>query len=162
MPLCTPKMRRQAAALTDARCTLPLIGRADWWALWFRALGHKDISLRGRIHSHLSTEYLDVMEAIGGHGIAIGNPILFRDDIDAGRLVPAHDLVVGDGRVFWYTWPVARQASRKITTFREWVADEAVRDVARARDFLRGARIADAAELTAVTRQLQSEGLAAE
>src|SRR5215510_10110655 len=93
MPLCTPKMRRYAASLTDARRAheVPLIGRADWWALWFRALGHKDVSLRGRIHSHLSTEYLDVMEAIGGHGIAIGNPILFRDDLDAGRLVPAHD-----------------------------------------------------------------------
>jgi len=57
---------------------------------------------------------------------------------------------------------VARQDSRKIATFRDWVADEAAREVTRARDFLRGARIADAAELTAVTRQLQSEGMAAE
>src|SRR5262245_4149933 len=126
MPLCSPKLRKAAGALTDARKAhdVPLIGRADWWALWFRALGGKDVSLKGRIHSHLSTEYLDAKEAIAGHGITIGSPILFRDDIDAGRLVPAHDLVVGDGRVFWFTYPVARQDSRKVTAFRDWIVDE--------------------------------------
>ena len=163
MPLCSPKLRKAAAALTDARRAheVPLIGRADWWALWFRALGGKDVSLKGRIHSHLSTEYLDAKEAIAGHGITIGSPILFRDDIDAGRLVPAHDLVVGDGRTFWFAYPVARQDSRKATAFRDWIAEEAEREMSRARVYSRGARIADAAELTAAHRQLLAEGLIA-
>jgi LysR family glycine cleavage system transcriptional activator len=163
MPLCSPKLRKAAGSLTDPRKAndVPLIGRADWWALWFRALGGKDVSLKGRIHSHLSTEYLDAKEAIAGHGITIGSPILFRDDIDAGRLVPAHDLVVGDGRAFWFTYPVARQDSRKVTDFRDWIADEAEREMSRARTYTRGARIADAAELTAATKQLQAEGLVA-
>jgi LysR family glycine cleavage system transcriptional activator len=163
MPLCSPRLRRMAGALTDARRAqdVALIGRADWWALWYRALGSKEVSLRGRIHSHLSTEYLDVMEAIAGHGIAIGNPILFRDDLDSGRLVPAHDLVVGDGRIFWYAYPVARQESRKIQVFRDWIGDESSRALSRARGFLRGARIADAAELSAAARMLQSQGLVA-
>ena len=163
MPLCSPKLRKAAGALTDPRKAndVPLIGRADWWALWFRALGGKDVSLKGRIHSHLSTEYLDAKEAIAGHGITIGSPILFRDDIDAGRLVPAHDLVVGDGRVFWFTYPVARQDSRKVMAFRDWIVDEAEREMSRARIYTRGARIADAAELTAANKQLQSEGLIA-
>jgi LysR family transcriptional regulator, glycine cleavage system transcriptional activator len=163
MPLCSPKLRKLSGALTDPKRSheVPLLGRADWWALWFRALGVREISLKGRIHSHLSTEYLDAKEAIAGHGIAIGSPILFRDDIDAGRLVPAHDLVVGDGRTFWFTYPVARQDSRKIVAFRDWIADEAAREMTRARNYLRGARIADAAELTAANRLLQSEGLTA-
>jgi LysR family glycine cleavage system transcriptional activator len=163
MPLCSPKLRKAAAALTDARRAheVPLIGRADWWALWFRALDGKDVSLKGRIHSHLSTEYLDAKEAIAGHGITIGSPILFRDDIDAGRLVPAHDLVVGDGRTFWFAYPVARQDSRKVAAFRDWIADEAEREMSRARVYSRGARIADAAELTAAHRQLLAEGLIA-
>lgn len=161
MPLCSPKLRRSAGALTDPRSSVPLIGRADWWALWFRALGGKDVSLKGRIHSHLSTEYLDAKEAIAGHGITIGSPILFSDDIDAGRLVPAHDLVVGDGRAFWFTYPVARQESRKVTAFRDWIVDEAGCEMSRARVYTRGARIADAAELSAAHNQLQSEGLSA-
>jgi LysR family glycine cleavage system transcriptional activator len=161
MPLCAPKLRRLAPALVDPRRAhdVPLIGRADWWAIWYRALGQKDVCLRGRIHSHLSTEYLDVMEAIAGHGIAIGNPIFFRAEIEAGRLVPAHDLVVGDGRVFWFTWPVGRQDSRKITVFRDWLVDETARELSRARTWLRGAKIADAAELAAVDRMLKADGL---
>ena len=163
MPLCSPKLRQAANALTDARKAhdVPLIGRADWWALWFRALGNPQVSLKGRIHSHLSTEYLDAKEAIAGHGITIGSPILFRDDIDAGRLVPAHDLVVGDGRTFWFTYPVARQESRKVMAFRDWIVDEAEREMSRARSYTRGARIADAAELMAAHRMLQSDGLIA-
>jgi LysR family glycine cleavage system transcriptional activator len=164
MPLCSPKLRKTAsAALTDPLHApqLPLIGRADWWALWFRALGGNDITLRGRIQSHLSTEYLDAKEAIAGHGVTIGSPILFRDDIDAGRLVPAHDLVVGDGRTFWFTYPVARQDSRKVAALRDWISDQAARELSRARIYTRGARIADAAELNAANRMLQAQGLVA-
>ncbi|HET9864758.1 MAG TPA: LysR substrate-binding domain-containing protein [Steroidobacteraceae bacterium] len=164
MPLCSPRLRKAAAsALADARRSheVPLLGRADWWALWFRALGVADVPLRGRIQSHLSTEYLDAKEAIAGHGIAIGSPILFRDDIDAGRLVPAHELVVGDGRTFWFTYAVARQDSRKVAAFRDWIGDEATRELHRAGVYLRGVRIADAAELNAAHRMLQVQGLVA-
>jgi hypothetical protein len=45
--------------------------------------------------------------------------------------------------------------------FRDWIADEAEHEMSRARSYLRGARIADAAELTAAGRMLQSEGLVA-
>jgi LysR family glycine cleavage system transcriptional activator len=163
MPLCSPKLSKASAALGDPRCALevPLLGRADWWALWFRTSGQNDVSLRSRIRAHLSAEYLDITEAIAGHGIAIGSPILFRDEIDAGRLVPAHDLVVGDGRAFWFTYPVARQESGKVIAFRDWLVDEAQRETTRASSYIRSAKIADADEMNVVTRLVQSEGLAA-
>ena len=85
----------------------------------------------------LSAEYLDIAAAVAGQGIAIGSPILFRAEIDAGRLVPAHDLVVSSGRTFWFTYPIAREQSRKICAFRDWVSDEAARDRSAARGFLR-------------------------
>ncbi|MGH8204139.1 MAG: hypothetical protein ACREST_05975, partial [Steroidobacteraceae bacterium] len=159
----SPKLRKASAALGDPRRALevPLVGRADWWALWFRTSGQKDVSLLGRIRAHLSAEYLDITEAIAGHGIAIGSPILFRGEIDAGRLVPAHELVVGDGRAFWFTYPVARQESRKVIAFRDWLVDEAQRETTRARGYIRSAKIADASEMSVVTRLVQSEGLAA-
>lgn len=163
MPLCSPVLRMAAAELRDPRraSALPLLGRADWWALWFRALGFEDVSLRGRIRAKLSAEHLDVTEAIAGSGIAIGSPILFRDEIEAGRIVPAHELVVGDGRSFWFTYPAARQDSRKIIAFRDWLVDEAARDLFRARDVILGAKIADSAELAAVGRLLAAEELTA-
>lgn len=143
MPLCAPALKDAAAGLVDPRRALDvaLLGRTDWWALWYRALGLEDVPLLGSIGTNLSAEYLDVTQALAGHGIAIGSPILFRNEIDSGRLVPAHDLVAGDGRSFWFTYPVVRQHSRKIVRFREWLCDEAARACDAAADFIRGATI---------------------
>jgi len=142
MPLCSPALKDAAAGLADPRRPLdvPLLGRTDWWALWYRALGFEDVPLLSRIGTNLSAEYLDITEALAGHGIAIGSPILFRNEIDSGRLVPAHDLVAGDGRSFWFTFPIVRQNSRKIVTFREWLCDEAARACDAAAHFTNGAR----------------------
>ena len=130
MPLCAPALKEAAASIADPRRPLdvPLLGRSDWWTLWYRVRGFDDVVLHGRFGTHLSAEYLDIAAAIAGHGIAIGSPILFRNEIEAGRLVPAHDAVASDGRAFWFTFPIAREHSRKIARFREWLCDEASRD----------------------------------
>ena len=73
----------------------------------------------------LTHEYLDIAAAVAGHGIAIGSPLLFRAELDAGRLVPAHDFVGTDGRAFWFIYPAARAHSRKIALFGAWLEAEA-------------------------------------
>ncbi|SHL61942.1 LysR substrate-binding domain-containing protein [Rhodanobacter sp. OK091] len=145
MPLCAPALKNAAAGIADPRSSLdvPLLGRSDWWALWYRSRGFDDVVLHGRFGTHLSAEYLDIAAAIAGHGIAIGSPILFRNEIEAGRLVPAHDAVAGDGRTFWFTCPVARQHSGKITRFRDWLCDEASRDRDAADHYIRRAVIVE-------------------
>ena len=135
--------RQQAAAAGLANpgrpLEVPLLGRADWWALWYRALGFENVPQLRRMGANLSAEYLDVTQALAGDGIAIGSPILFRNEIDSGRLVPAHDRVASDGRSFWFTFPTVRQHSRKIVSFREWLCEEASRACDGAADFIRGA-----------------------
>ena len=145
MPLCAPALKDAAAGIADPRSPLdvPLLGRSDWWALWYRSRGFNDVVLHGRFGTHLSAEYLDIAAAIAGHGIAIGSPILFRNEIEAGRLVPAHDAVTGDGRTFWFTFPVARQHSGKIARFRDWLCDEASRDRDAADHYIRRAVIVE-------------------
>jgi len=145
MPLCAPALKNAAAGIADPRSSLdvPLLGRSDWWALWYRSRDFDDVVLHGRFGTHLSAEYLDIAAAIAGHGIAIGSPILFRNEIEAGRLVPAHDAVAGDGRTFWFTCPVARQHSGKITRFRDWLCDEASRDRDAADHYIRRAVIVE-------------------
>jgi LysR family transcriptional regulator, glycine cleavage system transcriptional activator len=145
MPLCAPALKNAAAGVADPRGPLdvPLLGRSDWWALWYRSRGFDDVVLHGRFGTHLSAEYLDIAAAIAGHGIAIGSPILFRNEIEAGRLVPAHDAVASDGRTFWFTCPVARQHSGKITRFRDWLCDEASRDRDAADHYIRRAVIVE-------------------
>jgi LysR family transcriptional regulator, glycine cleavage system transcriptional activator len=145
MPLCAPALKDAAAGIADSRRPLdvPLLGRSDWWALWYRTRGFDDVVLHGRFGTHLSAEYLDIAAAVAGHGIAIGSPILFRTEIEAGRLVSAHDAVASDGRAFWFTFPVARQHSRKIARFREWLCDEASGDRDASRHYIRNAVIAE-------------------
>lgn len=146
MPLCAPALASAATGIADPRRPLgvPLLGRPDWWALWYRALGFGDIALPGNFATQFSAEHLDITAAIAGQGIAIGSPILFRSELDAGRLVPAHDCVAGDGRRFWFTCPVARQHSRKIASFREWLCDETARDREAAQRHIRRAIIIEA------------------
>jgi LysR family transcriptional regulator, glycine cleavage system transcriptional activator len=145
MPLCAPALKKAAAGIADPRATLdvPLLGRSDWWTLWYRARGFADATPAGRFGTHLSAEYLDIAAAIAGHGIAIGSPILFRGEIEAGRLVPAHDFVAGDGRTFWLTYPVARQNSPKLIAFREWLCGEAERERTSTQAFLRRAVVVE-------------------
>ena len=147
MPLCSPALKEAAKALEDPQRALevPLLGRPDWWALWYRARGRAELPASSHFGPLLSAEYLDIAAAVAGQGIAIGSPILFRTEIDAGRLIPAHDLVVGTGRMFWFAYPIAREQSRKIGAFRDWLADEAARDRHAAHMFLRKLKTVESA-----------------
>jgi len=127
MPLCIPDLLDAACDLGDpaAPLAVPRLGRADWWQLWYRGQGHVSGPPPASFGTTLATEYLDVAAALAGHGIVIASPILFRNEIESGRLVPAHHFVAPAGRAFWFVYPVARQRSRKITLFRDWLCAEA-------------------------------------
>jgi LysR family glycine cleavage system transcriptional activator len=144
MPLCAPALRHAARSLDDPRqrIDVPLLGRPDWWKLWYRARGFSDATPPGSFDTNLSFEYLDIAAAVAGHGIAIGSPILFRAELDAGRLVPAHDFIAGDGRSFWITYPRARDDRPKIALFRDWLRDEVASERAAVRDYIRRAKVA--------------------
>jgi len=135
MPLCAPSLRASIGDLGDPHAPLrvPRLGRPDWWSRWYAARGFEDVALAGTFGTKLSAEYLDIAAAIAGHGVAIGSPILFHNEIRSGRLVPAHDFVVGDARAFWFTYPAAREDRVKIVCFREWLLSEA-EDARRAAD----------------------------
>jgi LysR family glycine cleavage system transcriptional activator len=137
MPLCAPALLA-AADIGDPRALpeVPLLGRPDWWALWYRALGFDEAPAPERFGTTLSAEYLDIAAAIAGHGIAIGSPILFRHEIEAGRLVPAHTQAASDGRRFWLVYPTVRQNTRKIARFQEWLCEEASADLRATRSIL--------------------------
>jgi LysR family glycine cleavage system transcriptional activator len=133
-PLCSPALVEAARGIADPgrRLDAPLLGRIDWWKLWYKGLGFNDVDLSGRFGMRLQTEHLDAAAAIAGQGITIGSPILFADEIGAGRLARAHDFVARDGRQFWLAYPIVRERSRKLARFREWLCDEVARaDAAR-------------------------------
>lgn len=143
MPLCSPRLKTNAsAALANPRKALdvPLLGRPDWWTMWFRARGFNAGPSRDKFGTSLAHEYLDIAAAVAGQGVAIGSPLLFRAELDAGRLVPAHDTVGTDDRAFWFVCPAARQHSRKLKLFGEWIEDEASKARAAGAGFIRRAK----------------------
>lgn len=127
MPLCRPDLRAAAVGIADpdAELGVPLLGRPDWWAIWYRTLGAPKAPGPDRFGTTLSAEHLDVAAALAGHGIAMASPILFREQIEAGRLVPAHDLVASDGRSFWLAYPMVHKTNIKLARLREWLVAEA-------------------------------------
>src|SRR5262249_17344278 len=101
-------------------------------------LGWREVDLSKRFGTSLQTEHLDAAAAIAGQGATIGSPILFADDIKAGRLVPAHNFIADSGRSFWFAYPAIRENSRKIAAFRDWLRTEAERALAEHAAFARG------------------------
>jgi LysR family glycine cleavage system transcriptional activator len=143
MPMCAPKLKTAAAAaLANPKRALevPLLGRPDWWTMWFRARGFDAGPSRDKFGTSLAHEYLDIAAAVAGQGIAIGSPLLFRAEIDSGRLVPAHDFVGTDGRAFWFLYPAARQHSRKLKLFGDWMEEQAAAARAAGAGYIRRAR----------------------
>jgi len=125
MPLCAPALLPAALGLGSTALEIPLLGRADWWALWFAAHGHLPPPAPGSLVTPFAVEHLDVGAAIAGQGIAIGSPILFQAELESGRLVQAHPGVASDGRSFWFVAPSARSGSAKIIAFRDWLVEQA-------------------------------------
>ncbi|WP_422353280.1 LysR substrate-binding domain-containing protein [Stenotrophomonas sp. AR026] len=125
MPLCAPALLPAALGLGSTALEIPLLGRADWWALWFAAHGHLPPPAPGSLVTPFAVEHLDVGAAIAGQGIAIGSPILFQAELESGRLVQAHPGVASDGRSFWFVSPAARSGSAKVIAFRDWLVEQA-------------------------------------
>lgn len=121
-PLCAPELAEAAMRLDDDPPDLPpLLGRPDWWLKWFAAGGNDTPLDPTRFGVTLEHEYLDIAAAVAGQGIAIGSPIVFGVEIDAGRLVAPHGRIATDGRGFWLAYPRARRDSAKLVKFQNWL-----------------------------------------
>ncbi len=124
MPLCAPSVLASVreTGWPNPGSHIPLLGRQDWWASWFESLG---IDRRPESQFSFAEEHLDAAAAIAGHGITLASPLLCRRDLEEGRLVPAHSLVVATGRSFWLVYPTVRRSTEKVRRFAEWIIAEA-------------------------------------
>ena len=128
MPLCSPKLKAAAAALANPRRALdvPLLGRPDWWTMWYRARGFDAGPSRDKFGTQpRRTNTSTSPRPSPGRASRSARRCCSAREIDAGRLVPAHDFVGTDGRAFWFVYPAAREHSRKIAEFGKWIEEEA-------------------------------------
>ena len=95
------------------------------WRMWMLAAGIKDFNdSRGL---HFSQTSLALQAAIDGHGVALGDSTLVKDDLAEGRLVKPFELALRSPAQFAYHLITRRDTSDRPMTraFRDWIIAEA-------------------------------------
>jgi LysR family glycine cleavage system transcriptional activator len=102
----------------------------SWWRVWREQVGG-DVSESGATGIKMDTQIAEGQAAIAGAGIAVLNPVLWKSELEEGRLVRVIDALAFDPSDFWLVYPEHHRHSRKIRLFRDWmlatVAEEAAR-----------------------------------
>lgn len=125
--LCSP------AVLEGATPDLPaLIGRVDllhvrleerprhhMWALFTRSIGRPDLPVgKGLV---FDTAQLVVQYAMSGDGLALVDPLLFREEVASGRLVRPFDVAMDNGYGYYLTTSPEDLDNEAVALFRSWL-----------------------------------------
>jgi len=117
-PLCSPAVAErlnEPSALS--RETLLRSYRADEWPRWFEAVGAPCPSLHGPV---FDTSLAMVAAAQAGLGVALAPPLMFADDLIAGRLIQPFPAEIVTGG-YWLTRLMSRKETPAMIAFREWL-----------------------------------------
>jgi LysR family glycine cleavage system transcriptional activator len=127
-PICTP-------AFIDANgidqpadlLRVERIGPNDrLWASWFSRVGIGAPPPRHGLV--LDSQLQEATAVLSGFGVAMMTPMLWRAELDSGRLVqPFEELYVSSSSL-WLVHPASRIGVRKIERFREWLHEELAAD----------------------------------
>ena len=124
--LCTPDVAARAADLAGLIAGNDLLHvRVEghprhylWEALQHHA-GHSRLDTgRGLV---FDTAQLAVQYALSGEGLALVDPVLFRDDIASGRLVRPFDILIPDGYGYYLTMQREDLDNAAVSLFRSWI-----------------------------------------
>ncbi|WP_115513633.1 MULTISPECIES: LysR family transcriptional regulator AmpR [Xanthomonas] len=120
-PVCAPSMARGLRTPADL-AQLPLLRsyRLDEWPQWFRAAGVADVPARGAMFDSSLTL---ASAAAAGSGVALLPLPMFRQDLDAGRLVCPFPIQIDAGR-YWLTRLRSRPESDADARLRDWLMAE--------------------------------------
>jgi LysR family glycine cleavage system transcriptional activator len=133
-PLCSPALAATLHQPGDlAHATLL---HEDWepfdnfpsWQDWLAAAEVTGVDVRrGPRFSH---SHMMLHAAIDGHGVALGQLVLARDDITAGRLAAPFPLCLPVGYAHYLVCLPSAAAKPKIKAFRDWIVAEMAQTVA--------------------------------
>ncbi|MCD0259933.1 LysR family transcriptional regulator AmpR [Xanthomonas melonis] len=120
-PVCAPAMARSLRVPDDlARVPLLRSYRLDEWPQWFRAAGAAEVPARGTMFDSSLTL---ASAAAAGAGVALLPLPMFRQDLDAGRLVCPFPITIDAGR-YWLTRLRSRPESEAGRRLRDWLLAE--------------------------------------
>ena len=128
-PVCSPLLFSGAKALSSpadlVNHTLLHDTSRNNWKEWIKVVGVQDVNVnQGPIFSHSS---MVLQAAIHGQGIALGNSVLAKPEIESGRLVTPFNEVLVSKSAFYLVCREGQVDSPKIVAFRNWLL-ESVRE----------------------------------
>lgn len=88
------------------------------WRLMARAAGRPDLAVDGGLV--FDTAQLAVQYALAGDGLALVDPVLFRDDLAAGRLVAPFETRLASGYGY-YLVTAPEDLDEAVALFRSWL-----------------------------------------
>ena len=120
-PVCAPALGSILQAPDDlANVELLRSYRIDEWPLWFRAAGTVPLTPRGWMFD----SSLTLMEAAArGVGVALVPVAMFRQEIEAGRIVQPFAITARTGS-YWLTRLKSHEETASMQTFRRWLLAE--------------------------------------
>ena len=84
-----------------------------------RSIGRPDLAVdRGLV---FDTQQLAVQYAMLGDGLALADPLLFNEEIKAGRLVQPFDLWLDEGYGYYLTTHPEDLSNEAVALFRSWL-----------------------------------------
>jgi LysR family glycine cleavage system transcriptional activator len=124
-PVCAPGLAgniRRPADLGEQ--TLIHSGpRPTDWRRWLTAAGLP--TLNGARELRFESLNLAIQAAIEGIGVAIGIEVLFRDDLEQGRLVRLFQTERRSAHPFQIVYPEGKAKDPRLVAFRDWLLEEA-------------------------------------
>ena len=99
-----------------------------WWAGWFAAAGVDTVPPPQRRGIELDSQLQEASAVQGGYGIALMTPLLWRAELDAGRMVRPFEALYQPGTAHYLVHRENRVGVRKIERFREWLRAEMDKD----------------------------------
>ena len=100
----------------------------DWWRLWCAGIGGTGPMTPGG-GVRMDSQLMEGRAAIGGHGFAVLNPMMWLSEIRAGLLIDPLGRQVLDPASLWLVYPEHRRGVAKIRAFRDWLLAEVRRSV---------------------------------
>jgi len=128
-PLCSPELCSRLK-LKEPRDLLhaPRIGELAWWRRWFGEAGVDVTEDHPGVVFQADVQQYEVASAMSGQGVALGSPIFFQREIDAGLLIQPFEHAAQNSEGYFVAYPEERRRSPKVQRFRDWVIEQARAD----------------------------------
>lgn len=129
-PICSPVFvaAQRIAEPADLLRVERLAPNDSWWADWFAVAGVATPPSPSRRGIILDSQLQEASAVQAGYGIAMMTPLIWRAELDSGRLVQPFPAILDTGRGLWLVHRDNRVGVRKIERFREWLHAELDKD----------------------------------